>query len=190
MDIECIISSQQIVERLYTGHLVTAIVTVILVVAWLYTRRRVKSKAAVDAVMLSVLVPVILLMIAVNYACWSGDYGITINGTNATIRFYEDKTLTINICNATIKLLDASEARKLLRARVDALADPLGGVYAGYYKPRKGGGRIAVLLLEDTDKALYLEQNSKKALIGLPCIEEYYQEIMRIKEANCQKQLR
>ncbi len=190
MAIECTIPPQQIVERLYTGHLVTAIVVAILVAAWLYTRRRVKSRAAVDAIMLSVLVPVTLLMIVVNYACWSGDYGITINGANATIRFYEDKTLTINICNSTIKLLDASEARKLLRVRVDGLEDPLGGVYVGYYKPRKGGGRIAVLVLEDTDKVLYLEQNGKKALIGLPCVEEYYQEIMRIKEANCQKQLR
>ncbi|BES81623.1 hypothetical protein [Pyrodictium abyssi] len=181
----CVLPGSWIVAHMYTAYLVFAAVIALMLGLWVYARRRVKSKEAVDIVMASTVVPMILLFASLGPLCWRGDYGVVLDGHTLRIRFYEDRTVSLDICNTSVSLVPLEKAREMVTLRVNGVDDPLGGVHAGYYRLASGQGEAMVLVAGGTEEAMVMTGDGKTVIIGLPCIDECFQEITRLKEEIC-----
>ena len=189
MAAECTVPATAILARMYGMWATTAFVALLVAAAWLYTRRRFsrrEEKTAIDTVFVSIAIPLLLLALSLGPLCWSGDYGAKLNGTRLLIHYYEDKTVAIDICRASISLEPAEKALSLLGKRVNGLDDPLGGILAGNFTSRAAGaGTAMVLALRGTDKAFTARINETMVVLVLPCSEKLYHEVALARHRLC-----
>lgn len=187
MTAACTVPATEILAHMYGMWLATGAVVLILAAAWLYARRRLarpEERAAVDTVFVAVAVPLVLLMLSLGPLCWRGSYGAVLNSTLLRVHYYEDKTVTVNICSADIELEPAEKALSLLGRRVNGLDDPAGGILAGNFTA-KNNGVAMVLALRGAGKAIVAKKGRIIVILALPCTEKLYQEITAARHRLC-----
>ena len=191
MAAECTVPATAILARMYGMWATTAFVALLVAAAWLYTRRRLsrrEEKTAVDTVFVSIAIPLLLLALSLGPLCWSGDYGAKLNGTRLIIHYYEDKTVAIDICRASISLEPAEKTLSLLGKRVNGLDDPLGGILAGNFTSHAAGaGTAMVLALRGADKAFTARINKTIVVLVLPCSQRLYNEVILARHRLCRE---
>ena len=114
------------------------------------------------------------------------DYGITINGTSVTVVFYEDKSITFNVCDASFNLTSADEALELLKVRTNGVADPSTGLYAGYYKTVDGRKAYVFIEKKLSSEAIIFRLNTGEYIVvGVPGAQQAFNDLKAAAAAHC-----
>jgi len=142
--------------------------------------RKAKLMMAVSIITLVIYVTLAIVMIQPGE-----EYGAVLEGTQLTIKFYGTDRVTIDVCTANVSLLPVDEALGMVKWRANGMRDPVTGLSVGYYVLKDGRSAVLIVWPEGSDKVLVVEYESGVAMVGVPGVEELYQEIVKVKE-SCQ----
>ncbi len=139
------------------------------------------------------LASVTLAIVAVStiYAIRPGlDYGVWLNNTYINVRFYDNNTAKLDLCNTSITLTSARKALGMLSLRLNGLADPFSGIHMGYYHTTNHtSARVIIVLSSDSnkEKALVFHYQGEYVIVSLPCItDHFYKELLYARSSICQ----
>jgi len=140
-------------------------------------RGRVAPYLAAAAVVLLVGVSVFMVR------PWAS-YGAVLEGSTLRVAFFDGEVVEVDVCGAGVELVSVEEAVDMLALRTLGVSEPVSGIRLGYYKLVDGRDARVIIWGERADKVLVVEWEGGVVMVGLPGVEELYQEILEVK-ARC-----
>jgi len=148
--------------------------------------RRYSLRTMVLVTTIITIVAVILIVTATYISVRpSLSYGAWLNSSTLHVRFYEDKVVSLNICNSTMMLKSTKDALDMLSIRTNGISDPASGTHMGYYRTRDGGKAYVIILAHMSTKAIIINTGRAYVIIALPCTQELYNELVAAKAELC-----
>ena len=103
-----------------------------------------------------------------------------------TVTFFEDKSVTFNLCDSRVELLNRTNGVNLLQLRKFGISDPTTGLNSGYFISRNGTSIYTIITSKDIKHVLLIQNNHYTALVGVPNIEEAYSTLINARN-GCRK---
>ncbi len=120
---------------------------------------------------------IVVLVVAYSTTMPGVEYGLVVEDGVARVTFLGSQSVTVNACNATIKLLTLDEALSMLKRRDYGLGDPLTKTYMGYFTGRDGRSYL-VAIIEGPRHVLYINDGVHRVLVGVEGVEKCYEALL------------
>ena len=147
-----------------------------------------KSDRKKQIIKLSAAVIVTLaVIIGLAYSFRPGtQYGLVIQGEKLKVTFFEDKSVTFNICDSKIELLNITSGISLLHLRKFGISDPATGLNAGYFISNNGTNIYTIITGKGINHVILIQSKQYTALVGVPNIEKAYTTLTNV-QRECRK---
>ena len=147
------------------------------------------SQRTMTIIVALLIITAIVLVVAVTYISIhpSLGYGAWLNGSTLHVRFYEDKVVSVNICNTSISLTNTKTALDMLSIRTNGISDPTSGIHMGYYRTHDKKKAYVIILAHSSSKAIIINTGKVYIVVALPCVQELYNELVAAKTRLCIK---
>ena len=189
-NVSCIVSGSALFHKELASPLMLGVIASIIALVPLihYLGKRIKRLRKYSIKLaLPLTALAIVLVLSVNYITIRPGlgYGAWLNGTLLHVRFYEDKIISISICESNMTLTGIKEALSMLSIRTNGLSDPVTGIHMGYYRTYSGEKAYVIIVTSQADKALVIHSKKGYVIIALRCTGKLYKELLEARHGIC-----
>ena len=178
--------SKLIITMLESPTILGSIIIIwVVILVTIFLRRSGRKKQIIK---LSVAILVTLaIIVGLAYSFRPGtQYGLVIKGETLTVTFFEDKSVSFNICNSRIELLNRTSGISLLHLRKFGISDPATGLNSGYFISGNGTSIYTIITGKNVNHVILVENKRYTALVGVPNIEKAYTTLINL-QGECKK---
>ena len=189
MRAEALIPGSALLREELTSPLIIGVIALVLAFStagFLYYRHRPggRTKARLSLIVglgtLALLLAIFVLTIQPGV-----NYGITFENGRIKVVFYGSESIELSPCGSNVSLIETNKALEMLSVRTNGIADPLSGVYMGYYKTRDGAEALVIVSSESSPNALLIETGDRLVIVGVPGVEKVYDVIVAYQAQEC-----
>ncbi len=185
MPVECTIPGSEILrDTLLNPIFISALAAPAIITLLLYRYADYLVKTRLQRRVLRIAAPavvaaalIVTLLVAVSTTTPGVRYGIVVEDGVVKVTFIDSKSVELNACNASVKLLPLQDALSMLERRDYGLGDPMSKTYMGYFTGRDGR-QYLVAIIRGPSKVLYIDDGVHHVLVGLEGIEACYEAII------------